>query len=251
MLLLDYTKWENFEKVIAKAKTSCQSSDQSVEDHFPDIGKMINLGKGASRKVTDYKLSRYACYLIAQNGNPEKQAIALAQTYFAVQTRKQELYEALPEDEKRLLVRNEVLDHNKRLFKTAQDHGVKNFGKFNDAGYLGLYGKSAKEIQQSKKLGKDKILDRAGATELAANLFRITQTDEILMERKGNDGKIGETAAAKTHFVIGGKVRKAIKDIGGKMPEDLIPAEHIKEVVKRITKPADRKPSIFQTGNDT
>lgn len=234
MVQLDYADWRNFENVVVKAKTACTTSGQNVVDHFVEITEMIKLGKGAQRGVIDYKLSRYACYLIAQNGDPEKLPIALAQTYFAIQSRKHELYESLPGDERRLLIRSEVLDHNKRLFKTAHDHGVRNFGYFNDAGYKGLYGMTSKQIQESKELGADKILDRAGATELAANLFRITQTGEQLQERKERDGKIGEVAAARTHFVVGGKVRKAIKDIGGKMPEELPPAEHIKEVQKRI-----------------
>jgi DNA-damage-inducible protein D len=236
MIQLDYSDWRNFENVIDKAKTACTTSGQNVDDHFVDVTEMIELGKGAIRKVNDYKLSRYACYLIAQNGDSEKKPIALAQTYFAIQSRKHELYESLPEDEKRLLIREEVLDHNRRLFKTAQEHGVRNFGYFNDAGYKGLYGMTSKEIQRTKNLGIDKVLDRAGATELAANLFRITQTDEQLQERKESSGKIGENAATRTHFVVGGKVRKAIKDIGGKMPEELVPAEHIKEVQKRIGK---------------
>ena len=236
MQVLDYDKWRNFSQVIEKSKIACINSDQSVHDHFVDINKMIETGKGAKRQVQEYKLSRYACYLIAQNGDTAKQAIALAQTYFAIQTRKQELYESLSEDEKRLLIRGEVTNHNKKLFKTAQDSGVRNFGKFNDAGYRGLYGLTAREIQKTKKIGKDMILDRAGATELAANLFRITQTDEQLRQRLNDDDTVGEDGATRTHFVVGGKVRKAIKDIGGTMPEELPTAEHIKEVQKRLTK---------------
>jgi DNA-damage-inducible protein D len=195
---------------------------------------MINTFKEAIRQVDDYKLSRYACYLIAQNGNSQKQAIALAQTYFATQTRKQELFETLTDDEKRLLTRGEVTDHNKKLFQTAKDSGVKNFGKFNDAGYLGLYGLTNQQIVEKKKLGDDKLLDRAGATELAANLFRITQTDEQLKTKLDEGRIIGEHQASRTHFVVGGKVRKAIKDIGGAMPEDLPPQEHIEKVKKRL-----------------
>lgn len=234
MKILEYSEWRNFEKVIEKAKTACTLSQQNVIDHFVDINKMIIVGKGANREALDYKLSRYACYLIAQNGDSTKEPIALAQTYFATQTRKQELFETLTEDEKRLLTRDEVTDHNKKLFKTAKDSGVRNFGKFNDAGYLGLYGLTNKQIQKKKKLGEDKLLDRAGATELAANLFRITQTDEQLNIKLKAGRTIGELHASRTHFVVGGKVRKAIKDIGGTMPEDLQPQEHIEEVKKRL-----------------
>ncbi len=245
MIQLEYSEWRNFENVIEKASVACTTSGQYVDDHFVEITEMIELAKGAKREVLDCKLSRYACYLIAQNGDPAKKPIALAQTYFAIQSRKHELYEALPEDEKRLLIRSGVVDHNRRLFKTAHDHGVRNFGYFNDAGYKGLYGMTAKQIQKTKRLGNDKILDRAGATELAANLFRITQTDEQLREQKEKKGTIGEDGAARTHFVVGGKVRKAMKDIGGEMPEELLPAEHIKEVEKRIGKNEKQKMPRF------
>lgn len=241
MVLLEYTKWSNFENVIEKAKSACTLSEQDVLDHFADISKPIKGGKGAIQSILDYKLSRYACYLIAQNGDSAKASIALAQTYFATQTRKQELFEALSDDEKRLLTRGEVIDHNKKLFKTAQDSGVRNFGKFNDAGYLGLYGLTNQQIQNKKQIGKDKILDRAGATELAANLFRITQTDEQLQSKLRQEGAIGQDRAVKTHFIVGGKVRKAIKDIGGTMPEELSAQEHIDEVKKRIGDQKHRK----------
>ncbi len=234
MVILEYSKWSNFENVIEKAKSACSLSEQPVEDHFADISKVIKGGKGAIQSILDYKLSRYACYLIAQNGDSTKEPIALAQTYFATQTRRQELFEALTDDEKRLLTRDEVTNHNKKLFKTAQDSGVKNFGKFNDAGYLGLYGLTNKQIQEQKQIGEDKILDRAGATELAANLFRITQTDEQLRSKLQQGEAIGESRASKAHFIVGGKVRKAIKDIGGTMPEELSAQEHIDEVKKRI-----------------
>ncbi len=234
MEILEYSKWSNFENVIEKAKTACTLSEQNVVDHFADIGKMIQAGKGANKSILDYKLSRYACYLIAQNGDPAKGSVALAQTYFATQTRRQELFEALTDDEKRLLTRDEVTNHNRKLFKTAHDSGVRNFGKFNDSGYLGLYGLTNKQIQQKKQIGDDKILDRAGATELAANLFRITQTDEQLRSRLQNRESVGEDRASRTHFVVGGKVRKAIKDIGGTMPEDLSAQEHIDVVKKRM-----------------
>ncbi len=234
MEILEYAQWRNFENVIEKAKSACTLSGQNVVDHFAEISKMIEVGKGATKSILDYKLSRYACYLVAQNGDSTKESIALAQTYFATQTRKQELFENLAEEEKRFLTRGEVIDHNKKLFRTAKDSGVKNFGKFNDAGYLGLYGLTNKQIQEKKKLGDDKLLDRAGATELAANLFRITQTDEQLKGKLDEGQLIGESNASRTHYVVGGKVRKAIKDIGGAMPEDLPPQEHIEEVKKRI-----------------
>jgi len=232
MSVLEYAKWENFERVVAKAIIACENSGQKPSDHFPEVRKMIVIAKGGQVQVTDYQLSRYACYLVAQNGDPKKEAIALAQTYFAVQSRKQELLEGLPADQKRLLVRGEVTVQNKQLFGTARKAGVKNFGKFNEAGYKGLYGGLGNDaIRRRKKLGKDSLLDRAGAAELAANLFRITQTDEQLKK----EGAVGEERATGTHYTIGRKVRKAIADIGGQMPENLPPEEHIKAVRKRLS----------------
>ena len=235
MSVLGYTKWENFARVIAKATLAAVSSGQEIAHHFPDIRKEVPTGSGASVPIADYRLSRYACYLIAQNGDPTKEAIALAQTYFAIQSRRQELLEGLPSDQKRLLIGDEIAVQNKRLFSTARTVGVKNFGRFNDAGYKGLYGGLGKAaIQRKKGLGKDSLLDRAGATELAANLFRITQTDEQLKARADTEGSIGEEKASGTHYTVGKKVRKAIADIGGRMPENLSPEEHIKSVKKRI-----------------
>lgn len=231
MPLLGYSKWDNFDKiVIRKAKSSCKNSDQAVKNHFADIGKMIKIATGTARETTrfvkDYKLSRYACYLIAQNGDPAKQEIALAQTYFAIQTRRQEIFQQLDEGEQRLFLRGKVMTHNKELNTTAYYAGVKNFGKFNNAGYLGLYGMNKSKVQHRKRIGKDDVLDRAGATELAANLFRITQTDEKLKREKIK----GEGRATFTHMVVGGKVRRSIKDIGGTMPEDLPAQPHIKQL---------------------
>lgn len=234
MPLLGYAKWENFEGVIEKAKTACTKSGQRVENHFPEVRKMVDIGSGSKRQVLDFKLSRYACYLIAQNGDADKEPIALAQTYFAIQTRRQELYERLPEERKRLMIRGEVTDHNKKLAETARKSGVTRFGTFNDAGYMGLYGMPHRSIQMKKGLGKDKVLDRAGATELAANLFRITQTDEQLKKRLGRGETIGERSAANTHFKVGGKVRQTIKDIGGTLPEHLKPEEDIKKIERRL-----------------
>lgn len=233
MLLLDYDKWSNFDSVvIAKAKVACINSGQNVTNHFADVGKMVKIGSGSEREVKDYKLSRYACYLIAQNGDPSKDAIARAQTYFAIQTRRQEIFQQLDGGEQRLFLRGEVKTHNKELNATAYGAGVKNFGKFNNAGYLGLYGMNKRGVQQKKRVGKDDVLDRAGSTELAANLFRITQTDEKLKREQVK----GEGKATFAHIVVGQKVRKSIKDIGGTMPEDLLPEPHIKELEKQKRK---------------
>lgn len=230
MVLLGYAKWENFQEVVNKAKKACLNSGQLIENHFPDIGKMVVVGSGTVRKVVDYKLDRYACYLIAQNSDPSKPEIALAQTYFAIQTRKQEVFDTLSSSEQRLFIRNEVTNQNKKLFKTAKQAGVSHFGLFNDAGYRGLYGAPLADIEKKKSIKKGELLDRAGSTELAANLFRITQTDEKL--KKDNIKSDGE--ARRTHFVVGGKVRQTIKDIGGELPENLKPERHIKEIKKEV-----------------
>ena len=231
MSLLGYKNWRDFLNSIEKAKLACQNSKQDIEYHFEDALKMIKIAKNtvkeATRKIKDYKLSRYACYLVAQNGDPRKAEIAMAQTYFAVQARRQEIQtQQLTEDQKRLYIRQEVKTHNKKLFDTAQGAGVSNFGKFNNYGYLGLYGLTAEGIKEKKQIGKDDVLDRAGSTELAANLFRITQTDEKI---KNNKVK-GEENANTTHFDIGQKVRKTIEEIGGTMPEELKPEKHIKTI---------------------
>ena len=203
-----------------------------MDNHFHRTGKMVKIGSNAVRKVIDYKLDRYACYLIAQNGNPNKPEIALAQTYFAIQTRKQEVFDQLPDVAKRLFICNEVSEQNKKLFKTAKQAGVTKFGLFNDAGYRGLYGMSLSDIERKKGIKKRELLDRAGSTELAANLFRITQTDEKLKKDKIQ----GDHSAYQTHFMIGGKVRQTIKEIGGTAPEHLPTEKHIKEIKKEIKK---------------
>ena len=233
MLMLEYSKWGNFVKVIDKAKQSCKNSNISVFEHFADVGKTIKMPKGAEKKIDDLKLTRYACYLIAQNGDSRKKAIAFAQTYFAVQTRKQELtrqeYEQLSEDEKRLYTRKNVKDKNKYLFDTAKSAGVKNYGKFNNYGYRGLYnGETAKDIANRKGISeKEDILDYMSSTELAANLFRITQTDEVLKNKNINN----EDDACKTHHNVGQAVRQTIKRIGGTMPEDLpTPSKSAKQI---------------------
>lgn len=228
--LLGYENWHKAEEVIMRAARACINSGQSVDNHFYRTVKMVKIGSNTVRNVGDYKLDRYACYLIAQNGDPNKPEIAIAQTYFAIQTRKQEVFEQLPDSAKRLFIRNEVSDHNKKLFRTAKEAGVTQFGLFNDAGYQGLYGSSLSGVEQKKGIRKGELLDRAGSTELAANLFRITQTDEKIKK----DNIKGDRAASSTYFMVGGKVRQTIKDIGGVLPEQLSPEKHIKEVKKEL-----------------
>ena len=232
---LDYKKWQKFENVIENAKIACENSDNAVSDHFTQVGKMINTGKTAKRKVVDFKLSRYACYLIVQNANPRKKSVALGQTYFAIQTRKQEIteleYSKLSEDEKRLYTRILVNNKNKYLFKTAREAGVENFGKFNNYGYKGLYnGETAKQIAKRKNIKENEdILDYMGSEELGANLFRITQTEAKLKK----DNIDNEDDACLTHYNVGKTVRKAIEELGGNMPETLpTPEKSIKELEK-------------------
>lgn len=230
MPILDYTRWENFEDVIKKAMQACINSGQDVKNHFRDVTKMTIVGSNTPIGIHDWELDRYACYLVAQNGDSRKEKISLAQTYFAVQTRRQEIFDELNDNEKRLFIRGEVKIENQKLFSTAKKAGVNNFGFFNDAGYRGLYGKSLKEIEERKGINKGELLDRAGSTELAANLFRITQTDEKLKK----DNVKGNYEAARTHFMVGGKVRQTIKEIGGVLPENLPPEKHVKVLKKEI-----------------
>ncbi|MBI3020206.1 MAG: DNA damage-inducible protein D [Parcubacteria group bacterium] len=242
MPLLGYNRWEAFNEVIIRAARAALTSGQTVENHFRQLTKMVDIGSGSKRAIKDWKLDRYACYLIAQNGDSNKKEIAVAQTYFAVQTRRQEIFSTLSDAEKRLFVRGEVSDENKKLFRTAKRAGVSNFGLFNDAGYKGLYGSSLPDIETKKGIKKGELLDRAGSTELAANLFRITQTDEKLKK----DAVKSDYEARRTHFMVGGKVRQTIKDIGGALPENLRPEKHIKEVkkeVKRLEKQSKKLPT--------
>jgi DNA-damage-inducible protein D len=238
--ILGYASWGKFQNAIKRAQKSFVTSEvtkyYNINDHFRQVGKMIRAGKGAERTVVDFELSKYACYLIAQNGDPDKPEIAQAQAYFNIQTFRQEQFQSMSDEEKRLHVRTQVINNNKTLFDSAKSSGVRNFGKFNDAGYRGLYGMNAKELALKKNLGKDKILDRAGTTELAANLFRITQTNDKLQNELASGKTIGEQKADSIHFMIGGKVRQTIKDIGGTMPENLPPEVHIKEIEKKMNK---------------
>ena len=233
---LNYKEWRKFDSVINKAKIACENSKAVVSDHFVGVDKMIELAKNAKRKVNDYRLSRYACYLIAQNGDSRKQVIALAQTYFAVQTRKQELsekeYSALTEDEKRVYQRNLTRKGNYSLNITAKNAGVKNFDKFHNAGYKGLYnGETADDIAKRKGLRyREDILDNMGSDELVANLFRISQTEQKLKKESIKSEKV----ANETHFKVGQKIRNTIKELGGTMPEDLpTPEKSLKELEKR------------------
>lgn len=234
-IALEYKRWDKFQNVIDKAMAACLNSDISVDDHFSQVGKMVNIGSGAEREVLDYKLSRYACYLIVQNGDSRKKVIALGQTYFAVKTRQQELienFDDLTEDKKRLAIRNEMIAHNKSLAEAAQMAGIndpRDYAIFQNKGYKGLYGGlGVKEIHARKGLKKSqKILDHMGSTELAANLFRATQTDEKLRREQIT----GKELANQTHYNVGKKVRQTIKELGGTMPEDLpTPQKSIKQI---------------------
>lgn len=241
MSVLEYKQWRRFSDAIERAKEACEASGNRVSDHFADAGKMIVLPKGAKRQVRDFRLSRYACYLISMNGDPRKESIALAQTYFAVKTRQQELsenFEKLSEEQKRLAIRGELKHHNKSLADAAHEAGVetsRDYAIFQNFGYMGLYGGlKAQDIAKRKGLKKGQaILDHMGSTELAANLFRATQTDEKLRR----DHVKGKAAANSTHYMVGQKVRETIKDLGGTMPEDLpTPDKSIKQIEKEKKK---------------
>lgn len=236
--VLEYTEWRNFNKVIEKAKIACKNAANDVELNFVDVNKIVAVGAG-TREIDDIILTRYACYLIVQNGDPKKDVIALGQTYFAIKTRQQELsenFEQLTENQKRLAIRNEMKEHNKSLAEAAQNAGVvtsKEYAVFQNKGYQGLYGGlGAKEIHKRKGLKKSQqILDHMGSTELAANLFRATQTDEKL-RRENIQGKEN---ANKVHYEVGAKVRQTIKELGGTMPEDLpTPEKSIKQIEKEL-----------------
>jgi len=241
--VLEYSSWDKFKRVIGKAIRACENSGQSSENHFSQVVKMVRIGSGAEREIEDLEFSRYACYLIVQNADPTKPVIANGQTYFAIQTRRQELaddetFQQLKEDGKRLFLRNELKEHNKQLVETAQQAGVAttlDFAIFQNHGYKGLYGGlDAKGIHQRKGLKKShKILDYMGSTELAANLFRATQTEEKL-RRENIQGK---TKANLTHHEVGAKVRQTIKELGGAMPEDLpSPEKGIKQLERKQKK---------------
>lgn len=239
--VLEYSEYRHFLPVIEKAKEACKNSNQKVSDHFEDILEMIEIGKGARRPGESVKLSRYACYLIVQNADPSKEVVANGQTYFAIQTRvaeikQMEAYSQLnTEDERRLFLRNELARHNVQLADAAKNAGViesVDYAIFQNHGYMGLYGGlGAKDIHAKKGLKKSqKILDHMGSTELAANLFRATQTEEKLRRENVK----GKKNANKTHYEVGAKVRKTIEELGGTMPENLPVAEDVKKVERRL-----------------
>lgn len=243
---LEYQDYRNFLVAIDKAMEACKNSGQIISDHFGEATKMVLLGSGAKREIDDYNLSRYACYLIVQNANPTKETVALGQTYFAIQTRKQELSEEftrLDEDERRLQLRAELKKHNTQLADAASQAGVSaglDYAIFQNHGYMGLYGGlDAKGIARRKQLAPNqKILDHMGSTELAANLFRATQTEEKLRREK----IVGKNAANRTHFNVGAKVRKTIAELGGTMPENLpTPDKSIGQLEKERKKLKDKK----------
>jgi DNA-damage-inducible protein D len=247
-VILEYTDWRNFVEVMKKAAEACKNSGQQPRNHFVRVTEMVQIGSGANRPVDDFRLSRYACYLIVQNADPGKEVIALGQTYFAVQTRIQEIqqmdeYAKLDtEEEKRIFLRREMKEHNKQLASAAKGAGVIDpidYAIFKNWGYKGLYdGLDRKGIQRKKGLKeKDDILDHMGSTELASNLFVATQTEEKLKK----DSIKSKAAANNTHFEVGKKVRQTIKEIGGTMPEDLPVAENIKSVEAKSKKKIDKK----------
>ena len=233
--VLDYKEWRKFDGVIQRAIKACENSNINTSEHFVGADKTIKMPKGAEKTILDYKLTRYACYLIAQNGDSRKKVIALAQTYFAVQTRKQEIseseYRLLTEDEKRFYQRDLTRKGNYSLNQTAKNAGVKNFDKFHNAGYKGLYnGETADDIAKRKGLRyREDILDNMGSEELAANLFRITQTESRLKK----DNIHTEIEANKTHYNIGKNIREVIAKNGGTMPEELpTPKKSLRQLEK-------------------
>ncbi len=247
---LNYTDYRNFLSVIKKAQEACRKRGQEIENHFVGVNEMVSIGYGAQREIDEVHLSRYACYLLVQNADPSKEVVALGQTYFAVQTRAQEQHEELfaqlsEEEQKRLLLREEMTKHNTQLAAAAHDAGVKTqleYAVFQNHGYRGLYGGlEAKDIHKRKRLKKSQqILDHMGSTELAANLFRATQTEEKLRRDKIK----GKQNANRTHEEIGAKVRQTIQEIGGTMPEDLPTADSIKQIEKKLKPPTKRKKII-------
>ena len=248
MIVLEYKRWDKFYNVIENAKISCKKSNYMIDDHFSQVGRMVKIGSKTSRNIMDFKLSRYACYLIVQNSDPRKEVVALGQTYFAIQTRKQELsekeYSELTEDEKRFYQRDLTRKGNYSLNIAARNAGVKNFDRFHNSGYKGLYnGETANDIARRKKLRyREDILDNMGSDELIANLFRISQTEQKL---KNENIKL-ESKANETHYEVGKEIRNTIKKLGGTMPEDLpTPDKSLKELEKESKKLKEQIKSVI------
>src|SRR3989338_3683519 len=244
--ILQYSSWDKFLNVVEKAKEACRNSGHNPADHFSHMVKMVSIGSGAQRETEDIRLSRYACYLIIQNADPDKEIVALGQTYFAVQTRRQELSDEFgkfeSDEEKRLFLRKQMKEHNRYLASAAKEAGVVkpiDYAIFQDHGYKGLYdGLGQVDIHRRKGLKKgQKILDHMGSTELAANLFRATQTEDKL--RRENIR--GKDKANQAHFEVGKKVRQTIKELGGTMPESLPSAENIKKIASKNRKQIKNK----------
>ena len=250
--VLGYADYRNFQSVIESARTACFNSGQRVDDHFVEVTDMIKVGKGAMRPAKTVMMSRYACYLVIQNADPSKEIVAQGQTYFAIQTRRQELSDAEIEEQRRLAIRSELKKHNSQLADAAKDAGVadpRDYAIFQNHGYMGLYGGlGAQDIHRRKGLKKgEQILDHMGSTELAANLFRATQAEEKLRREKIT----GKEKANKAHREVGAKVRQTIKELGGTMPEELPTVESIKKLesrAKKALKKPEKKPRNLQDG---
>ncbi|MEI6609079.1 MAG: DNA damage-inducible protein D [Deltaproteobacteria bacterium] len=246
-MVLEYVQWRNFTKVLDRAKLSCKNSGYAISDHFAEVSKTIAMPKSAIKQVIEFKLTRYACYLIVQNGDPRKEVIALGQTYFAIQTRRQEVadyFNQLDEDNKRLVIRGDIKQWNQMLAEAAHNAGVmsdEDYAAFQNAGYMGLYGgMKVEDIHKKKGLKKnDRILDFMSSTELIANLFRISQTEEKLKKDKAASAD----AANEIHFIVGREVRGTIERVGGTMPEDLrTPSRSISDVERNQLKKLKHSP---------
>jgi len=237
--VLEYSEYRHFLPVIEKAKEACRNSGEVIHNHFEDVLDMVKIGSGAERAINTVYLSRYACYLIIQNSDPSKEVVALGQTYFAIQTRRQEETDLLIEDNKRINLRDEIKKHNTSLAEAAENAGVENYGKFQNYGYKGLYGGlDASDIHKNKGLKRSqKILDHMGSEELAANLFRATQADAKLRREQIH----GEDIASLAHYQVGKKVRKTIEELGGTMPENLPLTDGICKAKTRFKKINNKK----------
>lgn len=242
-IVLGYEKWENFADAIKRARQACESTGSNPRHHFADVRKKVPLGLGSQREISDVALTRYAAYLTAMNGDPTKPEIAAAQVYFAVQTRRQEQADAEGDTEARIELRDRLKEDVKALGHAASDSGVKQFGLFHDAGYRGLYGMGLSKIKEKKGITpKEELFDRAGRAELAANDFRITQTEDKLRR----EGVKGEQNAMKTHQEVGQEVRHTIANLGGVMPEELPAEPSIKKLIRSRRKRAKELPPTAQ-----